>query len=281
MVVSDVPYASPDQTTEVHMTASADRMINALRSGHDALAAKVVTMTPEALRGPSGASEWTVAQVLSHLGSGAEINSGTLARSLRGADEPTSAGAQEIWDRWNAMSPTEQAENFLVANASLVEEYEGLDDETRADAKIDLGYLPAPVDVATAAGFRLNEFTFHSWDVEAGSNPSAVLAQEAVEQLIDLVPGMIGWLAKPDVLDERPVTIAVEIADLGRSFGLELGDTAAVTDVPTDARATLSLRAESWLRLLLGRLGAEHTPADVVVTGAITLDELREVFPGI
>jgi uncharacterized protein (TIGR03083 family) len=265
----------------MRMTTTADRMIQALRTGHDALAAKVITMTPEALGGRSGASEWTVAQVLSHLGSGAEINAAVVTRSLTGGGEGAPDANQRVWDRWNAMSPSEQAENFLVANAELVGQYEELDEDTRATAKIDLGFLPAPVDVATAAGFRLNEFTFHAWDVEVGSDPSARLAQDAVEQLIDLFPGMIAWLAKPDVLDDRPVKIGVELTDLGRHLGLELGDTAAVTDAPTDPDATLSLPAESWLRLLLGRLGSEFTPGEVKVSGKITLDELRQVFPGI
>ena len=40
------------------------------------------------------------------------------------------------------------------------------------------------------------------------------------------------------------------------------------------------LPAESWLRLVTGRLDAAVTPAGVSVTGALTLDELRAIFPG-
>jgi hypothetical protein len=53
------------------MPSPADVPISALRSGSDDLALHVRTLTPDQLTGPSGASEWTVAQVLSHLGSGA------------------------------------------------------------------------------------------------------------------------------------------------------------------------------------------------------------------
>jgi hypothetical protein len=34
------------------------------------------------------------------------------------------------------------------------------------------------------------------------------------------------------------------------------------------------------VRLIYGRLGPGHTPAGVEVTGNITLDDLRAVFPG-
>lgn len=262
------------------MTSSADRTIAALRTGHDELAAKIVVLKPDALGGRSGASEWTVAQVLSHLGSAAEINAAMLDRELDGAPEPAPDANQRVWDRWNAMSRAEQADSFLKANAVLVERYESLDEGTRATKQIDLGFLPTPVDVATAAGFRLNEFTLHAWDVEVGLDPGARLAQDAVEQLLDVAPHMLGWLGKPDVLDGREVTIAVHLTDLGRKFGLQLDDSVALTDAPGGADATLRLPAESWLRLLFGRLAPANTPAEVAVTGAITLDELRQVFPG-
>lgn len=263
------------------MTSSADRIINALRTGHDALASKVVLLSPAALGAASGASEWTVAQVLSHLGSGAEIHTAMLDRQLSGGSEPPPDANQRIWARWDAMSREEQADNFLKTNDLLVERYESLDEQTRATKQIDLGYLPAPVDVATAAGFRLNEFTLHAWDVEVGADPAARLDQEGVEQLLEIVPHMLSWLGKPDVMDGREVTVAVHLTDLGRELGLHVGEGVALDDTPTDATASLALRAESWHRLLFGRLGPEFTPADVVVDGAITLDELRQVFPGI
>ena len=59
-----------------------DNVIAALRREHDQLAALVSTFTEDDLRRPSGASDWDVSQVLSHLGSGAVINLGTLQSAL-------------------------------------------------------------------------------------------------------------------------------------------------------------------------------------------------------
>src|SRR5689334_14418764 len=91
------------------MTTLAARTIAALRREHDSLAGLVSTLSPEQLTGPSGATEWTIADVLSHLGSGAEI---TLAGLRAGSGEAEAPGPdfnQSVWDRWNALSPQDQA----------------------------------------------------------------------------------------------------------------------------------------------------------------------------
>ena len=46
------------------------------------------------------------------------------------------------------------------------------------------------------------------------------------------------------------------------------------------ATATFDGPLEAGIRLMAGRLRPEHTPAGIEVTGDVTLDELRKVFPG-
>ena len=91
------------------MSELLDRSIAVLRTQHAQLEAVVAGLSPEQLRGESGASEWSIAQVLSHLGSGAEITLGTITA----ADQDN----QSIWDRWNAASPQEQASWFVEREA--------------------------------------------------------------------------------------------------------------------------------------------------------------------
>jgi hypothetical protein len=57
-------------------------------------------------------------------------------------------------------------------------------------------------------------------------------------------------------------------------------DTVDLTGSPSAVDATVNIPAESWLRPVAGRLAAEHTPAGVSATGAVTLDQLRQIFPG-
>src|SRR4051794_2073082 len=137
------------------MTSLADQVIAALRTGHDDLAAYAAELTEKDLTAPSGASEWDVAHLLSHLGSGAEISQAALERALAGAGSAPDGFNQSVWARWDAMGPIEHRDGFLAANRALVERYEGLDEATRRDLRVDLGFLPAPISVGEAARMRL------------------------------------------------------------------------------------------------------------------------------
>ena len=143
-----------------------------------------------------------------------------------------------------------------------------------------MGFLPAPVDLATHATFRLNEFTLHSWDVRVAHDPWATLAPEAVGSLLHVLPYLMGWLGKPAALDGRAVVVGVHTTAPDTDFGLDVTDKVALIQQPADPDATLALPTESWIRLAAGRLGAAVTPADVTVTGTLTLDDLRTMFPG-
>ncbi|MFC0505551.1 maleylpyruvate isomerase family mycothiol-dependent enzyme [Micromonospora costi] len=262
------------------MSSIADQTIAALRSGHDALAAFVGKLGPDDLTRPSGASDWQVSQVLSHLGSGAEINLAALRAAQAGDPPPGGDFNPSVWARWDAMPPAEHASGFLEANERLVEAYEALDASARADLRIDLGFLPEPVDVATAARMRLSEFALHRWDVEVGFDPAATVADDAVPLLLDQVGAMLAWTGRPDVLAGRHALLAVRLHDPDRTYGLQLGDRVELTDAPERPDGELTAPAEAWLRLTVGRLGPQYTPEDVRVTGPVSLDDLRGVFPG-
>ncbi|WP_151482702.1 maleylpyruvate isomerase family mycothiol-dependent enzyme [Streptomyces albicerus] len=263
------------------MTDRADQIIDALRSGHDYLTTVVHGLATADLTRPSGASEWDVSQVLSHLGSGAEIGLATLEGALSGSGPTDMDFNKSVWERWDGRSPVERAEAFVTSNEALVRAYGDLDAQTRKELRIDLGFLPAPVDVATAACMRLSEFAHHSWDVQVAFDRTVTLAPAATEPLLDQVGMLIGFLGKADALGGRHARVAVRTTSPARSFGLDLGDTVALTDEPAEPDAVLSAPAEWWLRLVTGRHAAEHTPSGVTLTGdGLTLADLRKVFPG-
>jgi len=262
------------------MPSPADVPISALRSGSDDLALHVRTLTPDQLTGPSGASEWTVAQVLSHLGSGASGRPGWKPHCVPPAPPPADFN-RRVWARWDAMSPEDQAAGFLTANESFVAYYEAIDDATRSTASVDMRRLPEPVDLATHASFRLNELTLYSWDVRVAADQQATLAPEAVEPLLGVLPYLMSWLGKPSTaLSGGNLVVGVHTSAPDTDFGLEITDTVTLIDPPPEPDATLVLPTESWLRLASGRLGAAVTPAGVTVTGPLDLDTLRAVFPG-
>jgi uncharacterized protein (TIGR03083 family) len=267
------------------MTTLIDRTIAALRTNHDDLSALVRRLDTADLERLSSASEWTVAQVLSHLGSGAEIGLASLRAALTGEDAPAQDFNQSVWARWDAKGPKEHAEDFLSANAELVTTYESLDADAREGLQIKLGFMPAPANVTLVAGMRLNEAALHAWDLEATFDPKAVIAPEATEALVDFLPGplsfLVGFIGKPGALESRPVTLRVEMSDPQRALGLTIGETIEFGEPSEPADAVLTVPAEAWLRLVSGRLDAAHTPGSVNVTGeAVSLDDLRRVFPG-
>lgn len=264
------------------MSDQANQTITALRTGHNELAELVSSMSPDDFAQPSGAASWDISQVLSHLGSGAEIALATVQAALEGTGNPGPEFNRTVWARWDAlMAPDERAAGFLRANEALVRLFETLDDTTRAQLVIDLGFLPEPVDVATTAGLRLSEFTYHTWDIKVAFDPAAVLAPAAAELLVDPLGVIIGFLGHGDALDGRHVSLAVRTTAPDRSFGLDVRHAVALVDTPQQPEGVLSAPGEAWLRLAAGRLAPLHTPPTVQLTSdAITLDDLRRIFPG-
>jgi uncharacterized protein (TIGR03083 family) len=256
------------------MANRAREAIAALRRSHDELVAFVQDLDPNQLELKSGASEWTVADVLSHLGSAAEIGLNTLTAGKADMD-----AAPAVWERWNAKSAPEQADNFAVADEELVEGLESLDDEALATKKIDVGFLPAPIDIAFLAGMRLSEVGLHRWDIEVTFDPAARVTEYIVPFVLENLPMFAGFFAKPIGRSGR---IAVDTIEPTRHYLLELGDTGATLSEATGdiAESHAQLPAEAFLRLTGGRLRPDHTPASVTVEGDFSLDDLRHVFPG-
>jgi uncharacterized protein (TIGR03083 family) len=261
------------------MTSAADRTIDALRSTHDELAAVVSGLSDEQLAFRSGASEWSVAQVLSHLGSGAEISLTTLRAAVAPTPGPSHAFNQDVWARWNALGRREQAAGFLAGDEQLVAALEKLTAEERQRLNVDVGFLPSPIPVAAYAGMRLNEAALHSWDVRVSIDPAAAIVADTAALLAEHFATDLGFLlgftSKADTL-ARPAVVDIR----GSGFALAITDTVGLTTSAAQATATFTGQLEAAIRLLAGRLTTRHTAEDVEVTGNVTLDDLRRVFPG-
>jgi uncharacterized protein (TIGR03083 family) len=261
------------------MTTFAGRTIATLRSEHDTLASVVSALSAEQLTGPSGASEWTIADVLSHLGSGAEITLAGLRAALGEAEEPAPDFNQGVWDRWNALSPQDQAAGWLASDAALVTALEAIPEDRHDDTPVKIGFLPEPLPLASFAGMRLSEVVQHGWDVRVGIDPAATLAEPAASLLAEHLSGglgfLLGFIGKPSEASEHAV---LEISKT--PYRIALDEQARLTTEALPATATFAGPVEAAVRLLAGRLTPKYTPAGVDVTGNVTLDELRAVFPG-
>jgi uncharacterized protein (TIGR03083 family) len=246
------------------MSSDPRAWIAVLRASHDRLAGLAGPLTPEQVRARSFCTDWSIAQVLSHVGSGAEIGLVMLPVAL-GEGEPAGPEAfQPIWDRWNAKTPDEQAADALVADERHVQTLEQLTDEQLA--KIALPFFGMELDAVGLVRLRLGEHALHTWDVAVTSDPAATVSPDAVDLLID------------NVAQFRITTTSPH-----RDWLLATADTVIVTDYPENGPdvpvGEIALPAEALLRLAYGRLDPGHTPATVRADPA-DLSQLRGIFPG-
>jgi uncharacterized protein (TIGR03083 family) len=262
------------------VTTDARGRISTLRRSHDDLARFVDDFDERLLSTRSGADEWTVAQVLAHIGSGAEIGYHTLRAAIEGQPPPGPQSFPSIWAHWNSLQPIDALAAFRQSDGRLVAELEDLDDATLEDLSIDLAFLPAPVDVATAVTFRLTEHALHSWDVHVAFAAAAPVAAYVVPYVLPHMARLAGWVGRPSGVNGR---VLIETFDPSLTYVLELDEAVALTpatDGAHDEATALHLPAEAMVRLLAGRLKPGHIPASVTIEGALALDEVRAVFPG-
>jgi uncharacterized protein (TIGR03083 family) len=256
------------------METSPDPWIGALRHSHDRLRALVGPLDLAQLEQRSYASEWSIAQVLSHLGSGAEIFGLFLQAGLAGQEPPGRDTFVPIWNAWNAKDPQAQAADALRSDEATLEQFESPGPEQKMGLRLHL--FGMDMDVTGLARMRVSEHAIHSWDVAVALDPWTTVAPDAVGLLIDTVGQLAARSAKPDGKERR---IRVSTSDPERYFVLETGEAVSLTESDgEEGLPGLRLPAEAFVRLVYGRLGPAHTPP--VETDGVDLDELRQLFPG-
>ncbi|MHB1989137.1 MAG: maleylpyruvate isomerase family mycothiol-dependent enzyme [Acidimicrobiales bacterium] len=248
--------------------------ILALRHSHDALSAVAETLGNDRLQSPSYDSDWSIAQVLSHLGSGAEIFALILDAGVSGDEPPSRESFPAIWDAWNSRSPEAQAADALERDGVLVAKFEALD--AAQLGRLHLELFGRDVDSAGVARMRLSEHAIHTWDIAVALDPGTEVAPDAVELLVDTLDVLVARTGKAGSKKKR---VRVTTSNPGRQFVLEIAASVTLTAGSVEEPLPhLQLPAEAFVRLVYGRLDPAHTPA--VEVDGIELEELRGVFPG-
>jgi uncharacterized protein (TIGR03083 family) len=249
-----------------------DASLKALRTSVERLRATATELDDAQLIGASYCGEWTIADVLSHLGSGAVIMRRGLQDALAGTQTPEGF-ANGVWDEWNAKSPRAKTDDALVSDRALLEALEAVSEDERAAFTFSMG--PMTLDFATFVGMRLNEHVFHTWDVEVALQGTAGLPADAVPLVVDNL-GMIARFTARPIGTTR--TIAVRTTDPSRDVSVSLGADGVEYTSSSSGEPDLVLPAEALCRLVYGRLDPDHTPT---YTGdGQALAALRQVFPG-
>lgn len=229
-------------------------------------------LDPSEYTSPAYPSEWTIADTFSHLGSGAAISRQRFEDSVAHREGDPEFNTS-VWDEWNAKSPASQVADCLLSDAALLSTLEGATNEQRDAFRLSMG--PFSFDFDGMVGLRLSEHVLHTWDIEVARLPSAELPTDAANAILDGVQFIVGRTAK---LTGETWRVAVRTIDPPREFVLNLGtDTAELIESSFEGPADLELPAESFVRLIYGRLDEAHNPA--AVRGDVVVD-LRHVFPG-
>jgi uncharacterized protein (TIGR03083 family) len=249
----------------------AEVWIRALRGSHDRFVAIVSELDGAAIRRPSYADEWSIAQVASHLGSQAEIFGLFLDAGLADSAAPGVERFRPIWEVWDGRAPEDQVTESVRANEQFVRRLEGLSGPERAGFSLSL--FGADRDLAGLVDIRLREHALHTWDIAVAVDPTAVVRADSVDLLVDSLPEIAGR-AGTAVDDAR--TLGVETVDPERSFVLTTGP--AVSLAAGAAPVELRLPAEAFVRLVFGRLDPAHSPEGPAED--VTLATLRQVFTG-
>lgn len=250
----------------------------AVHASHELLASAVADLDTAQLDGGSYASEWSIAQVLSHLGSDAEILTLFLEAGRDGTGAPAQEVSQAIRARWDASSADEQRDGYLRATAKFLDDLDSLDEDRRDAWKLTMSN--GADDLTNVLRLRLAEHALHTWDVLVALDPAATLAQDATDLLIDTLPGLAARVGKPI---DTPVRARIATSHPERHFLLHT-DAAGVALDPDHAAGhalpgpVVDLPAEALVRLVYGRMDEAHTPALRHPTPELT--SLRAVFPG-
>lgn len=144
------------------MTSDARMVITALRQSEDRLASIVQSLSPPELKERSY-HDWSIAQVMSHLGSQAELFEGWLTSGLEGVEPPGRETMQPVWDAWNARDPEAQASDSLDWNERFIQRLEAL-----SEAELDqfhLSLFGMDLDASAFLRMRLSEHAVHTWEL--------------------------------------------------------------------------------------------------------------------
>lgn len=217
-------------------------------------------------------TEWSIADTMSHIGSGAVILKQRFEDVVTG-HESDAGFNQSVWDEWNAKLPVDQVSDALVADRAFLLAVEALPEEKRKTFRLVMG--PFDLDFDGFVALRLGEQALHTWDVEAALDPTATLSSDVAAVILQNLGRLVGFTGKAHGETKE---VSVRTIEPTRDFTIVFsGDAVSLIDASHTGAIDIELPAEAFVRLVYGRLDEQHTPSGL---NNPVLDALRTTFPG-
>jgi len=173
-----------------------------------------VSLSPDDLQKPSACEDWSVADVLGHLGGQAfalQVNRGIQGDysppegATAVADHDEDGFARGISDR--AKTTREQHGEQLVAvvNQRLDETVTVFNGVDPKEWETLCYWPPGPEPVRTLLDMRIAELTMHTWDIRSVLDGEYHLSPDSVGVLIDTVDRAVRRAFRPDPSLARPL----------------------------------------------------------------------------
>ena len=227
--------------------------LEVLRTSVVRLRGIVEGLDPGQLAAPAYPTEWTIADVLSHLGSGAVIFQRWFDDALAGRELPPvlpnpsgPSGKRSQRKRRRPTSSPPTKSSWSVCGH--------LPTTTGPGSSSPCGAMT--FDFAGFVGLRLNEHALHTWDIEVALDPGAAVAPGSAGLVVDNLQMMVRFTGKPTGTEH---TVAVRTSEPRRDFVIVIGADAVLLEPaePVD-EPDLLIPAEAFIRLVYGRLDPGH-----------------------
>ena len=231
-------------------------------------------LPPDAMRQPSACDRWTVADVLSHVGTQAFAL--RVARGLQGDYSPPegSPPVEEHDEDSFAESIAQRAlaNRELQGNGLLPWFIESLDKSVQVFFDLSTEdwdklcyWPPGPEPVRTMLDMRISELTMHAWDVRSMLETDYHLSDDSVRVLMDTVNRAARRAFRPEPGLASPVRyrfiVTSPVANrVDLLFSRDGGQIGTATAGPADV--TFHCDGETYVLVLYGRLTLEEAISD-------------------
>ena len=256
---------------------SPDDRVRLVQSESERLKQYLSSLPTDAWSRPSACDLWEVRDVVAHLAGDAAFYTRMVSRGSQGDSSPPegypppgTADANSSSERigQGAISDRERLGDRLLPsfnerNDQLNQLLSGLGPQGW-DAPC---YHPGGVFPArNFINMRMLELSMHGWDIRSSLEPSAHLSAESIPAIMDLIPGLFGWLFRPGSRLPAPVRYRFQLTGVASSDGVSdivvEGDRARL-EPAGESTANVAFRCdtETFVLLMLGRLTVDRAVA--------------------